>query len=75
LILILIIACLSLAWLLNDNWIIGIIIEIRKPEHLESVYKALNMHLNETDRIDLANLFPILQTDEQAIPVAYLLYK
>lgn len=48
---------------------------MRKPEHLESVYKTLNTHLNKPDRIVLPNLFPVLQTDEQAIPVAYLLYK
>lgn len=54
------IAGLSLAWLLNDSRITGIIVGPRKPEHLEPVYEALNTHLNETDRIDLANLFPVL---------------
>lgn len=52
-------AGLSLAWLLSDDRITGIIIGPRKPEHLEPVYEALNVHLNETDRVDLAKLFPV----------------
>ncbi|CAF0843814.1 unnamed protein product [Rotaria sordida] len=54
------IAGLSLAWLLSDSRITGIIIGPRKPEHLEPIREALNTRLNETDRIDLANLFPVL---------------
>ena len=54
------IAGLSLAWLLSDCRITGIIVGPRKPEHLKPVYEALNTHLNETDRVDLANLFPVL---------------
>jgi aryl-alcohol dehydrogenase-like predicted oxidoreductase len=54
------IAGLSLAWLLSDARITGIIIGPRKPEHLEPIHEALNTRLNETDRIDLANLFPVL---------------
>ncbi|UJR17023.1 hypothetical protein I4U23_003921 [Adineta vaga] len=53
-------AGLSLAWLLSDTRITGIIIGPRKPEHLQPVYEALNTRLNETDRLDLANLFPVL---------------
>jgi aryl-alcohol dehydrogenase-like predicted oxidoreductase len=54
------IAGLSLAWLLSDDRITGIIVGPRKPEHLQPVYEALNIRLNETDRVDLANLFPVL---------------
>ncbi|CAF5205714.1 unnamed protein product [Rotaria magnacalcarata] len=54
------IAGLSLAWLLSDPRITGIVVGPRKPEHLEPVREALNVRLNETDRIDLANLFPVL---------------
>jgi len=54
---------LSLAWLLSDHRITGIIIGPRKPDHFKPVYEALNTHLNETDRVDLANLFSVLQTD------------
>ena len=50
-------AGLSLAWLLSDDRITGVIIGPRKSEHLEPVYEALNTRLNETDRVDLANLF------------------
>ena len=53
-------AGLSLAWLLSDNRITGIIVGPRKAEHLEPIYEALNTHLSETDRLDLANLFPVL---------------
>ncbi|CAF1385197.1 unnamed protein product [Didymodactylos carnosus] len=54
------IAGLSLAWLLSDRRITGIIIGPRKSEHFEPIHEALNTRLNETDRIDLANLFPLL---------------
>ncbi|CAF4597133.1 unnamed protein product [Rotaria sp. Silwood1] len=54
------IASLSLAWLLGDSRITGIIIGPRKPEHLEPIREALNIRLNETDRVDLINLFPVL---------------
>ena len=54
------IAGLSLAWLLSDDRITGIIVGPRKAEHLEPIHEALNTHLNETDRVDLANLFPVL---------------
>ncbi|CAF1183402.1 unnamed protein product [Adineta steineri] len=54
------IAGLSLAWLLSDCRITGIVIGPRKPEHLKPIEEALNIHLNETDRVDLANLFPVL---------------
>jgi aryl-alcohol dehydrogenase-like predicted oxidoreductase len=54
------IAGLSLAWLLADHRITGIIVGPRKPEHLEPIYEALNTRLNQTDRVDLANLFPVL---------------
>ncbi|CAF3349686.1 unnamed protein product [Rotaria socialis] len=54
------IAGLSLAWLLSDPRITGIVVGPRKSEHLEPVREALNVRLNETDRIDLATLFPVL---------------
>jgi aryl-alcohol dehydrogenase-like predicted oxidoreductase len=54
------IAGLSLAWLLSDDRITGIIVGPRRPEHLAPVYEAVHTRLNETDRIDLANLFPAL---------------
>ena len=53
------IAGLSLAWLLADYRITGIIVGPRKPEHLKPIYEALNTRLNETDRVDLASLFPV----------------
>ncbi|CAF1120843.1 unnamed protein product [Adineta ricciae] len=53
-------AGISLAWLLSDDRITGVIVGPRKPEHLEPVTEALSLHLNETDRVDLAHLFPKL---------------
>ena len=50
-------AGLSLAWLLSDSRITGIIIGPRKSEHLQPVYEALSVHLTETDRVDIANVF------------------
>ena len=54
------IAGLSLAWLLSDQRISGVVIGPRKPEHLIPAQEALNVRLSQTDRIDLANLFPLL---------------
>lgn len=51
-------AGLSLAWLLADQRITGIIVGPRRIEHLQPISEALSIHLNETDRIDLKNLFP-----------------
>ncbi|CAF5036913.1 unnamed protein product, partial [Rotaria socialis] len=45
---------------LSDPRITGIVVGPRKSEHLEPVREALNVRLNETDRIDLATLFPVL---------------
>ncbi len=46
--------------LLADHRITAIIVGPRKSEHLEPISEALNTRLNETDRVDLANLFPVL---------------
>ena len=54
------IAGLSLAWLLSDDRITGIVVGPRKPEHFEPIREALNTHLNATDRLDLMNIFPVL---------------
>lgn len=53
-------AGLSLAWLLADQRITAIIVGPRKLDHFQPVHEALSIHLNQTDRIDLANLFSTL---------------
>lgn len=49
---------LAFAWLLSDPAVAGVVVGPRRPEHLEPVVAALDLHLSETERDELASLFP-----------------
>ena len=51
-------ATLSLAWLLAHRQVTSIILGPRRPEHLEPARHALGVTLSESERRELAALFP-----------------
>jgi aryl-alcohol dehydrogenase-like predicted oxidoreductase len=51
-------ASLALAWLLADERVTSIVLGPRRPEHLETVRRALALELTPAERDELAALFP-----------------
>jgi aryl-alcohol dehydrogenase-like predicted oxidoreductase len=49
---------LALAWLLSDPRVTAVVIGPRRPEHLEPARAALDIHLSDAERDELASLFP-----------------
>jgi aryl-alcohol dehydrogenase-like predicted oxidoreductase len=49
---------LALAWLLSEPRVTAVVVGPRRPEHLEPAVAALDIHLSEAERDELASLFP-----------------
>jgi aryl-alcohol dehydrogenase-like predicted oxidoreductase len=49
---------LALAWLLSEPRLTAVVVGPRRPEHLEPAVAALDIHLSEAERDELASLFP-----------------
>jgi aryl-alcohol dehydrogenase-like predicted oxidoreductase len=49
---------LAFAWLLSDPRVAAVVVGPRRPEHLDPAVAALGVELAETDRDELASLFP-----------------
>ncbi len=49
---------LAFAWLLSDQRVAGVVAGPRRPEHLEPAVAAIDVHLSEAERDELASLFP-----------------
>jgi aryl-alcohol dehydrogenase-like predicted oxidoreductase len=49
---------LAFAWLLSDPRVAAVVIGPRRPEHLDPAVAALGVELAETERDELASLFP-----------------
>ena len=49
---------LAFAWLLSSPSVAGVVVGPRRPEHLEPAVAALDLHLSEAERDELASLFP-----------------
>src|SRR5437588_495534 len=50
-------ATLALAWLLAHPLVTAVVVGPRRPEHLEPASRALELHLGEDERAELARLF------------------
>src|SRR5439155_240647 len=50
-------ATLALAWLLAHPLVTAVVVGPRRPEHLEPAGRALELHLSERERVELAGLF------------------
>jgi len=50
-------ATLALAWLLSNPLVSAVVVGPRRPEHLEPARRALDLHLSEREREELAGLF------------------
>jgi aryl-alcohol dehydrogenase-like predicted oxidoreductase len=50
-------ATLALAWLLSHPLVTAVVVGPRRPEHLEAARRALDLHLSEAERDDLARHF------------------
>jgi aryl-alcohol dehydrogenase-like predicted oxidoreductase len=49
---------LALAWLLSEPRVTAVVVGPRRPAHLEPAVTALDIHLSEAERDELASLFP-----------------
>jgi NDP-hexose 2,3-enoyl reductase len=49
---------LALAWVLSNPNVAAAVIGPRRPEQLDAVLPALDLRLSETERDELAGLFP-----------------
>jgi aryl-alcohol dehydrogenase-like predicted oxidoreductase len=49
---------LALAWLLSDPLVAGVVVGPRRSDHLDPAISALDLALTETERDELASLFP-----------------
>jgi aryl-alcohol dehydrogenase-like predicted oxidoreductase len=49
---------LAFAWLLSDPRVAAVVIGPRRPDHLDPAVAALDLELAETERDELASLFP-----------------
>jgi aryl-alcohol dehydrogenase-like predicted oxidoreductase len=51
------VATLALAWVLSNRHVTAVVVGPRRPEHLEPALRALDLHLSERERDELAALF------------------
>jgi 1-deoxyxylulose-5-phosphate synthase len=49
---------LALAWLVSEPSVSGVVVGPRRPEHLDPAVAALDLHLSEAERDELASFFP-----------------
>ena len=49
---------LAFAWLLADQRVAGVVVGPRRPQQLEPAVMGLDVHLSDTERDELASLFP-----------------
>jgi aryl-alcohol dehydrogenase-like predicted oxidoreductase len=49
---------LAFAWLLSDPLVAGVVVGPRRPDHLDPAISALDLALTQTERGELASLFP-----------------
>ena len=50
-------AALAIAWVLSHPQVTAVIVGPRRPEHLEPAFAAVELHLSEQERDELAELF------------------